>query len=137
MRAGMAWAMALAGAAAGCGSGMGGYGGSGGMAAPAPTAACTAASATPLTNRTVTIVGMSYSPACASVPAGTLVTFMNTDTVYSPHTVTSDAGQTDTFDSGPLQAGDHFQHAFTTAGTEHIHCTYHVAMGMRMTVIVQ
>lgn len=122
-----AWAVGLAGAAAlGCGSsgGMGGYG-----AAPAP-AQCTAATASAVTNGTIGIVGMSYAPACAKVPAGTAVTFANDDSVA--HTVTADDAS---FDSGAVAPGAQFTRTFAAAGTVGIHCSIHA--GMRMTLFVQ
>jgi plastocyanin len=128
MRAWTAVAVAGVVAGAGCGSSTG-YGS--GAGAPAP-AACTAANATAVTGA-IEIVGMDFIPSCAKVAAGTAVTFTNNDSIA--HTVTSDAGQPETFDSGPLAQGAKFQHTFATAETEHIHCTIHPTM--RLTVIVQ
>ncbi len=123
------WAVAAALlSAAGCGSGMGSGSGS---AAPAPVA-CTSANATAVTGA-IEIAGMAFVPACAKVAAGTTVTFTNDDSIA--HTVTSDAGQPETFDSGALAQGAHFTHAFATAETEQIHCTIHPEM--HLTVIVQ
>jgi plastocyanin len=114
----------LAAAALGCGSG-GGYGSGG---APAP-AQCTAATATALTSGTVSLAGMSFSPACAKVAAGTAVTFTDDDAVA--HTVTADSGAFDHL----LQPSQQVTIAFSTAGTVGIHCTIHA--GMRMTLLVQ
>ena len=115
-------------AALGCGSSMTGYGG--GSAAP-PPAACTAANATATSS--IEIAGMEFIPACAKVAAGTTVTFTNNDAIA--HTVTSDAGQPETFDSGALAQGSKFTHAFGSAETEAMHCTVHPTM--HVTVIAQ
>ena len=122
MRAGRmaAWTVAVL-AVAGCGS-MGG-------SAAAP---CSAAIATPVTGA-IEIAGMAFVPACAKVAAGTAITFTNNDGVQ--HTVTSDAGQPETFDSGLLNQGAQFVHTFATAETERIHCNVHPEM--HLTVIVQ
>jgi plastocyanin len=101
------------------------------MGAPSPVA-CTAASATAV-SRSIELAGMAFVPACAKVAAGTAVTFTNNDSVA--HTVTSDTGQSDMFDSGPLAQGAQFNHTFTSAGTELIHCNIHPFM--HLTVIVQ
>jgi plastocyanin len=125
-----AWVATLVVAGAlGCGSG--GYGGSSGSPAPAP-AQCTAANAEVVTGA-IELVGMAFVPDCAKVALNTAVTFTNDDTVA--HTVTTDAGQPETFDSGNLGQGAHFTHAFSTAGTVRIHCTIHPEM--HLTVFVQ
>jgi plastocyanin len=128
MRAWTALVFALGVASAGCGSM--GYGGNG-YSAPAP-AACTAANATAVTGP-IEIAGMAFVPSCAKVAVGTTVTVTNNDAIA--HTVTSDAGQPETFDSGPLAQGAQFQHTFATAETEHIHCSIHPTM--HLTVIAQ
>jgi plastocyanin len=122
------WLAAALVAAAGCGSTS--YGGSG-SASPAP-AACTAANATTVT-RSIEMAGMEFVPSCAKVAAGTTVTFTNNDSIA--HTVTSDAAQPETFDSGPLAQGATFTHTFASAETEAIHCTIHP--NMHLMVIVQ
>jgi plastocyanin len=114
--------------ALGCGSSMGGYGG--GSAAP-PPAACTAASATATSS--IEMTGMEFNPACVKVAAGTTVTFTNNDPFA--HTVTSDAGQPETFDSGLVSPGAKFTHTFASAETEAIHCSIH--SNMHVTVIAQ
>ena len=107
-------------ATAGCGS----------MAAAA--APCTPAIATAVTS-SIEIAGTSFVPACAKVAPGATITFTNNDGVQ--HTVTSDAGQPETFDSGLLNQGAQFVHTFASAETEHIHCNVHPSM--HLTVIVQ
>ena len=115
-------------AALGCGSSMTGYGS--GSAAP-PPAACSATNATATSS--IEIAGMEFIPACAKVAAGTTVTFTNNDAIG--HTVTSDAGQPETFDSGLLAQGAKFTHTFGSAETEAMHCTVHPTM--HVTVIAQ
>lgn len=117
--------VALASSAA-CGGGSSGYGGGGGGAA------CTAANATATTS--VSLSGMSFVPSCIKVSLGATVTFQNADGVS--HTVTTDAGQPETFDSGLLAHAQDFTHTFaSTAETVHVHCTIHA--GMTATVFVQ
>jgi len=103
-----------------------GCGGSSSSSGGAPN--CTTATATATSQ--VTIQGMAFSPACIKVTAPATVTFTNNDTIT--HTVTADDG---TYDSGNLPATLAFQHAFSTPGTSHYHCTIHP--GMTGTVIVQ
>lgn len=119
----VAWPAAVALALAGCGS----------MDSGASAAAqCSAANATAVSGA-IQIAGMAFVPACARVAPGTAITFTNDDA--DQHTVTSDAGQADTFDSGPLNQGAQFVHTFASAGTEHIHCTIHPTM--HLSVVVQ
>jgi plastocyanin len=123
--------VAAAGAVAlGCG---GDYGGDSGYAAPAPApSACTAATATSVTSIALS-PGNQFVPACARVPAGVAVTFTNGDGML--HTVTTDAGQPEQFDSGNLSPGATFPHSFAAAGTVQVHCSIHPEM--RATIIVQ
>jgi plastocyanin len=81
---------------------------------------------------TVLMSGMAFSPATITVSAGTTVTWKNNDG-YA-HTATSDTG---VWDSGNIVGGASASYKFTTAGTYPYNCTYHVAMGMKGTVIVQ
>ncbi len=118
-------------AAAGCGSASSYGGGSGGGGNPP---ACSASSATATTS--VSLSGTSFVPSCIKVTAGSSITFTNTDTA-TIHTVTTDASQPMTFDSGNLGGGQRFSQTFPSAGTVDVHCNYHVAMGMRATLIVQ
>ena len=120
-----------------CGSGSGGgYGtGSGGGYGSMNTGStgCTASSATQTTS--VSMVDMSFSPACIKVTSGQTVTWTNNSSLT--HTVTTDSGAPVSFDSGNLGAGGTFSYTFTSAGTVPYHCTLHVAYGMRGTVIVE
>jgi plastocyanin len=77
--------------------------------------------------------GMQFSPTCARVPMGTEVVFTNDDTVA--HTVTTDAGQAESFDSGTIAPGSTYRHTFATAGTIAIHCSIH--SNMHLSVVVQ
>ena len=125
--------MSLAGFALACGGGSGsggggGYGGGGGTANPPP--ACSASTATATTSMSMS--GMAFVPSCAKITAGQTITFQNADMVT--HTVTADAGQTETFDSGFVAPTQEFTHTFAGAETVHIHCKIH---GMTATVIVQ
>jgi len=63
----------------------------------------------------------SFIPRCLRVTTGTQVTYVNLDSV--PHTVTTDTGQVETFDSGTLEPGAVFTHTFATAGDIGVHCT--------------
>jgi plastocyanin len=126
----MVLAAALAAAASGCGSAPGYGSGSGGGGGT-----CTAATATATTS--VALSGTSFGPSCIKVTAGATITFTNADSGIL-HTVTTDTGQPMTFDSGNIAGGAHFSQAFPTPGeTVNVHCTYHVAMGMRATIFVE
>jgi plastocyanin len=81
---------------------------------------------------TVLMSGMAFNPVTITVSAGTTVTWKNDDS-YA-HTATSDAG---VWDSGNIAGGASASYKFTSAGTFQYHCTYHSAMGMKGTVIVQ
>jgi plastocyanin len=117
-------------AAAGCGNAPGYGSGSGGGGGT-----CTAATASPTTS--VTLAGTSFEPSCIKVTAGATITFTNADS-GTLHTVTTDAGQPMSFDSGNIAGGAHFAQPFPTPGeTVNVHCTYHVAMGMRATIFVE
>ncbi len=113
---------------AGCGGGSSGYGSSGGN----KPAACSAASATKTTS--VSLSGMAFVPSCIAIAKGATVTFQNADMVQ--HTVTTDAGQPESFDSGPLSTGQDFTHTFASAAeTVHVHCSIHPYM--TATIFVQ
>lgn len=82
---------------------------------------------------TIALQGNTFSPSCIKVSQGNTLTFRNQDAVV--HTVTTDAGQPETFDSGDVASGTQFQHAFGVAGTVHLHCNHHP--GMTATVYVR
>ena len=75
-----------------------------------------------------------FSPASLTIKAGTTVTWKNT--TVSPHTVTSDDGNT--FNSGttnPIAAqSGTFSFTFTTAGTFAYHCEIHPFMKAKIIV---
>jgi plastocyanin len=75
---------------------------------------------------------MTFSPATITVRVGTTVTWNNNDGVA--HTSTSDTG---VWDTGRLAPGATATTTFNTAGTFTYNCTYHAAMGMKGTVVVQ
>jgi plastocyanin len=81
----------------------------------------------------VFLVHNAFSPDCIKVTQGGTLTFLNEDAVT--HTVTADAGQAETFDSGNIDAGGSFQHQFNTAGTFGLHCSIHSMM--TATVVVR
>jgi plastocyanin len=96
-----------------------------GSSTPAPAPA-------PAAPNTVLMTGMVFSPATITVPVGSTVTWKNNDGLA--HTSTSDTG---VWDTGNIAAGASTTTTFNTAGTFPYHCTYHAAMGMKGTVIVQ
>jgi plastocyanin len=81
---------------------------------------------------TVVMSSSSFNPATLTVAKGTTVTWRNDDGVV--HTSTSDNTG---WDTGDMQRGANRTTAFNTAGTFKYHCTYHRAMGMVGTIIVQ
>jgi plastocyanin len=80
----------------------------------------------------VWIQGMAFTPATITVTAGTSIKWTNKDN--ASHTVTSDSGSLETFDSGSMGNGSTFVWQFNTTGTFKYHCTFHP--GMKATVIV-
>jgi len=128
LRSAVLAAIGLAVSATGCGSG---YNGSSTSYPPPP--ACTAATATATT--AVSLSGMSFVPSCITVAKAATITFTN-DTLATNHTVTTDPGQPEAFDSGFIATGNSFAHTFANAAeTVNIHCNVHP--GMTATVIVQ
>lgn len=75
----------------------------------------------------VSISNFSFDPPEITVKAGTEVTFKNDDSVA--HTVTSDS-----YDSGPIQPGEAFKHAFDKTGTFEYHCSIHPTMTGKVVV---
>lgn len=67
---------------------------------------------------------VAFSPATVTVKAGTTVTWTNQDDMV--HTVTAEDGS---FDSGDMDKGDTFSHAFNKAGTYYYYCVPHAAKG--------
>jgi plastocyanin len=98
-----------------------------------PTAAnCTAANAPPGTAASLT--NYQFSPACLRLAAGTSLTFTNKD-VTALHTVTTEANQVDSFDSGDFTGSATYAHQFNTPGTIRLICKNH--SNMHMTVVVE
>ncbi|MDQ3938643.1 MAG: plastocyanin/azurin family copper-binding protein, partial [Chloroflexota bacterium] len=91
-------------------------------AAPSPTAP--AADTPPPAGGAadVSIADFAFDPASLSVSVGTQITWTNEDS--AAHTVTFSDGP----DSGNLEQGETFQHAFDTAGTYDYVCTIHPTM---------
>ena len=96
-----------------------------------PTAPSTSPANT--ASNTVEMSGMSFIPAQITVKVGTTVTWTNNDSFA--HTATSDSSGG--WDTGNIAGGKSAAHTFNTAGTFPYRCTYHAAMGMVGTVIVQ
>ncbi len=73
----------------------------------------------------------SFMPSSVTVPAGTTVTWMNSDAVA--HTVTSTA-IAPAFDSGSVASGASYSFIFSAAGSYPYHCTLHAGMTGTVTV---
>ena|SRR5579871_2439517 len=71
----------------------------------------------------VTIDNFNFTPATITVPAGTIVTWINHDDV--PHTVTANDGQ---FASKALDTDDRYSHVFSVPGTYAYFCAVHPHM---------
>ena len=74
----------------------------------------------------VLIQNMAFDPVTITVAANTTVTWTNKD--GAAHTVTSNTGSTEVFDSGSLSTNATFHHLFATPGSYHYHCTFHPNM---------
>lgn len=83
-----------------------------------PAVPCSSASATATTR--ILITTGQFLPYCTKVPAGVQVTFVNAD--FAEHTVTADATQPETFESGILYPGQQFEHAFAQPEIVRVHC---------------
>jgi plastocyanin len=79
----------------------------------------------------VTIDNFSFTPATLTIPAGTVVTWVNHDDI--PHTVVSD--DKTTFKSRALDTDDKFSFTFAKPGTYSYFCSIHPKMTAK--VIVQ
>ncbi|MEP2937292.1 MAG: T9SS type A sorting domain-containing protein [Gilvibacter sp.] len=66
------------------------------------------------------------SPGTLNIDVGDTVNWMWTD--GAPHSVTSDAGSQETFDSGILPSGSDFSFTFTEEGTNPYFCGVHPSM---------
>ncbi|GAB2975589.1 cupredoxin domain-containing protein [Nocardioides montaniterrae] len=80
---------------------------------------------------TIKIADYKFAPAATSVPVGTTVTWINTDT--APHTVSVSKGPVK-FDSGMLNKGQSFSYTFKTVGTYSYYCAVHPDMTATITV---
>ena len=94
-------------------------------------------------DQTVDIVGLEFQPAEITVAVGEQVTWEVTESIGSPHSVTSggpdDPDQGSLFDSGDeglADVGETFEFTFVTAGTFPYYCTVHGA-SMSGTVTVE
>jgi plastocyanin len=74
----------------------------------------------------VVIKNSAYSPNYMVVNLGTVVTFSNEDNMS--HTVTTDAGPYDAFDSRSIPPGGRYLHAFNYSDTIKYHCAEHPNM---------
>ena len=98
---------------------------------PTPTPAPGGASSSVSIPTGAAVLGTAaFMPDALTVPAGTTVTWTNTDSI--PHTSTSDAKG---WDSGIVGPGQQFTVSLQTPGTYSYHCTLHP--GMVGTVVVQ
>jgi plastocyanin len=101
-----------------------------GSPAASPAAGTPSASPAAGAESTVTISGLTFSPAELTVPAGTTVTWVNEDS--EPHTATGN--DREALQSGTMMPGDSFSQAFSEAGTIEYFCEFHA--GMRGTLII-
>jgi plastocyanin len=69
--------------------------------------------------------GFSFQPASVSIHVGDTVSWTNNSTGGVPHSTTSDSPG---WDSGFLNPGQSFSHAFPTAGSFAYHCAVHPSM---------
>lgn len=85
---------------------------------------CTQQTITPGTGTTtISIKNFSFSPNSLTVANGTMITWINDDSV--DHTIIADDGL---FTSGTLTPGDNFTHLFIKTGTYTYHCSIHPSM---------
>jgi len=82
------------------------------------------------TATTVSITDFAYRPGVLRVPVGTTVTFVNND--GEAHTVTAVSGA---FDSGTIDSGRRWQHAFARPGRYLFRCLYHPYMAGEIDVL--
>ena len=96
------------------------------------TNSCSKTSDVPGTNE-VFIQGFAFNPSTITVSVNTTITWTNKD--GTAHTVTSDTGSPETFNSPSINTNGTYPHTFTTAGTFNYHCSIHPTMLAK--VIVQ
>ena len=75
----------------------------------------------------VAIFNFGFNPAVITITAGSTVRWTNTASL-TPHTSTSDLGDTEVWDSGVLNPGDTFTHTFDVPGVYPYHCNVHISM---------
>lgn len=79
----------------------------------------------------ICMTASSFSPSTHTVSTGTTVTWRDGSNIS--HTVTSDAGAPEAFNSS-VAAGGTFSRQFNTAGTYGYHCEVHAGMTGTLTV---
>jgi plastocyanin len=84
----------------------------------------------PASGATVKIDNFSFGPATITIPAGSTVTWTNSDDV--PHVVTSDDNKM--FKSKALDTDDHFSFTFAKPGTYNYYCAIHPKMTAKIEV---
>ena len=84
----------------------------------------------PASGASVKIDNFSFGPATITIPAGSTVTWTNSDDV--PHVVTSDDNKM--FKSKALDTDDHFSFTFTKPGTYNYYCAIHPKMTAKIVV---
>jgi plastocyanin len=89
----------------------------------------------PADSAEVSISGSAFNPAIITITAGTVVTWTNFD--LFAHTVTSDVGSSDPWDSGSLGQGGVFTRTFNIPGTYGYHCEIHPFMQGMVVVLAQ
>ena len=96
----------------------------GAVALSFPVVTAAPAGATP--SAALTLANFAFSPQPLTITAGTEVLLSNQDT--TTHTWTSDPGDAQSWDSGPIAPGSAFSVTFPTAGTFGYHCNIHPSM---------
>ena len=83
----------------------------------------------------VAIFDFGFNPETITITAGSTVRWTNTASP-TPHTTTSDLGDTEVWDSGILNPGGVFTHTFDTPGIYGYYCMIHGALVMHGFVVV-
>jgi plastocyanin len=78
--------------------------------------------------KTVTLQNIQFNPASVTINVGDKITWRHDDGPAT-HTVTSDSGQAESFDSGAMLSGATFSHTFKKAGTYTYYCSIHGSPG--------
>ena len=85
------------------------------------------------TTGAVSIVGSTFSPSSLTISIGDIVTWTNYASFN--HSVVSDAGSSETWNSGNLSSEGTFGHQFDSVGEFGYHCGIHASMTGSITVI--